>query len=66
MTLTDLLDSRLRRDLDIIYGPDWSIAVNGHLEIVPGPPRWMGMTEDEREAERQRIVDLWRKKGWNA
>lgn len=70
MTLTELRDKEaLRHDLDTVYGPDWSISWTfaGHLEIMPGTPRdWADTTQAERVAWRDRLAELWQRKGWMA
>lgn len=68
MTLTDLRDNEaLRRELDAVYGPDWTISwtFSDTLAIMPGPTRdWENTTQVERVAWRDRLAELWRRKGW--
>ena len=67
MTLTDLRDDEdLRRDLDTVYGPDWTVSCDT-LAIMPGPTRdWENTMQAERVAWRDRLAELWRRKGWMA
>jgi len=69
MILSDLLDDDLRYDLDTVYAPGWTVSwtMAGHLEIMPGPTRdWKNTTAAEIVVWRDRLAELWQRKGWMA